>query len=381
MARQHQDIDRILQSCLDAIQGDGETIDSILTRYPDLEESLRPQLEAYLWLWSTKSELDPRPGYVTASRRRLMAQIKQAELAKKASPAITLEHIFRNLLTRRSALQFAFALLLLVVLIVGTSSVALASRNSLPGEGLYPVKLAQERVRLFFSFSAERDSQLHAEFAQERLSEIQTLVLQGRNQYLAETLARYEREVAQSVDSLRIVVKNDPAGAGQLASQLAQVLSRQTQVLSALLENVPPANQDQVQNALAVTVMSVQTVDGLKDEISGPGAPTSSPTSTPTVGFSNTPSPSSSATDAQTSNEDGGELPAGTLEPAILPTFSASSTPAPTQALKSPSKPTPTPTFTPTKTPKPTKVKPKPTNTHRPPKPSNTHKPPKDRDN
>jgi hypothetical protein len=380
MARRHPDIDRILQSCLDAIQGDGETIDSVLTRYPELEDSLRPQLEAYLWLWSVKSELDPRPGYVSASRRRLMAQIRQAELAKKSSAARTFGDIFKNLLTRRSALQFAFVLLLLVVLIVGTSSVALASRNSLPGEGLYPVKLAQERMRLFFSFSAERDARLHAEFAQERLSEIQTLVLEGRNQYLTETIARYEQQVAQSVDSLRLVVENDPARAGQLASQLAQVLSRQTQVLSALSENVPPANQDQVQNALAVTVMSVQTVDGIKNEISGPGAPTSSPTSTPTVGFSDTPSPSSSATDAQTSNEDGGGIRSGTLEPAILPTFSASSTPAPTQALKPPSKPTPTPTFTPTKTPKATKVKPKPTNTHRPPKPSNTHKPPKNQD-
>jgi hypothetical protein len=381
MARQHQDIDRILQSCLDAIQGDGETIDSVLTRYPDLEESLRPQLEAYLWLWSVKSELDPRPDYVTVSRGRLMAQIKQAELGKRSSPLISLENILGKIFTRRSALQFAFALLLLVVFIVGTSSVALASRNSLPGEGLYPVKLAQERVRLLLSFSAEKDAQLHAEFAQERLSEIQALVLKGRYQYLGGTFARYEQEVSQSVDSLRLAAKNNLSVAGTLAAELAQVLSRQTHALSALSGNVPPANQDQVENALAITIISAQTVDDIMNEISVPDAPRSSSTPTPAIGFSNTSSPSSSATDTQTSNEDGGEIPAGTPEPAILPTFSASAPPAPTKALKPPSRPTPTPTFTPTKTPKPTKVKPKPTNTHRPPKPSNTHKPPKDRDN
>jgi hypothetical protein len=380
MSRQHQDIDRILQSCLDAIQGDGETIDSVLTRYPDLEESLRPQLEAYLWLWSVKSELDPRPDYVTASRGRLMAQIKGAELAKKPSPVISFESILGKIFTRRSALQFAFALLLLVIFIVGTSGVALASRNSLPGEGLYPVKLAQERVRLLLSFSAEKDAQLHAEFAQERLSEIQMLVFKGRYQYLGETFARYEQEVSQSVDSLRLATKNDLSVAGTLAAELAQVLSRQTHVLSALSENVPPANQDQVENALAITIISAQTVEDIENEISVPGAPRSSSTPTPTIGFSNSPSPSSSASDTQTSNEGGGDRPAGTLEPAILPTFSTSATPAPTKALKPPSRPTPTPTFTPTKTPKPTKVKPKPTNTHRPPKPPNTHKPPKDRD-
>ncbi|MEJ2353794.1 MAG: hypothetical protein P8Y03_28785, partial [Anaerolineales bacterium] len=294
MARQHQDIDRILQSCLDAIQGDGETIDSVLTRYPDLEESLRPQLEAYLWLWSVKGELDPRPDYVTASRGRLMAQIKGAELDKKTSPMISFESISGKIFTRRSALQFAFALLLLLVFIVGTSGVALASRNSF--------------------------------------------------QYLGETFARYEQEVSQSVDSLRLAAKNNLSGAGTLAAELAQVLSRQTHVLSALSENVPPANQDQVENALAVTIISAQTVDDIKNEISAPDAPRLSITPTPTIRFSNTPSPSSSATDTQTSNEGGGEIPAGTLEPAILPTFSTSATPAPTKALKPPSRPTPTPT-------------------------------------
>lgn len=381
MARQSQDIDRILQTCLDAIQGDGETIDSVLTRYPDLEESLRPQLEAYLWLWSEKSVLNPRPDYVAASRRRLMAHIKQAKLAKKPSPAITLGDIFRSLFARRSALQFAFALLLLVVFITATSSVALASRSSLPGDGLYPAKLAQERVRLFFSFSAAGGARLHAEFAQERLSEIQTLVLEGRYQYLAETFDRYEQHVAQSVDSLRVAAEKNSAGAEQLASQLAEVLSGQAQVLAALSETVPPANQKQVQNALIITQMGVQTVEKIKNEIPGSGVLSSAPAPTTDPTLTSTPTPPASATHTQTSDDGGGETAADTLEPAILPTSPFSSTPAPTQALKPPSKPTPTPTFTPTKTPRPTKVKPKPTNTHRPPKPANTHKPPKDHKN
>ncbi|HZD55218.1 MAG TPA: DUF5667 domain-containing protein [Anaerolineales bacterium] len=377
MARQHQDIDRILQSCLDAIQGDGETIDSVLARYPDLEESLRPQLEAYLWIWSEKGVLNPRPDYVAASRRRLMAQIKQADLTKKSSPAITFGDTFRILLAKRSVLQFAFALLLLVVFITATSSVALASRSSLPGDSLYPAKLAQERVRLFFSFSAEGEARLHVEFARERLSEIQTLVLERRYQYLGETLARYEREVAQSVDSLRMAAEENRTGARQLASQLEEVLLSQSQVLASLSRNVPPANQEQVENALAVTEMSVQAAEEIKNEMPAFGPPT--PSLAPE--FSNTPASSVLATQTPTSNGGGGETAADTSEPAILPTSSASSTPAPTQALKPPAQPSPTPTFTPTRTPKPTKVKPKPTNTHRPPKPANTHKPPNDRNN
>jgi hypothetical protein len=377
MARQSQDIDRILQTCLDAIQGDGETIDSVLTRYPDLEESLRPQLEAYLWLWSEKSVLNPRPDYVAASRRRLMAQIRQAELAKKSPPAITLGDIFRNLFARRSALQFAFALLLLVVFITATSSVALASRSSLPGDRLYPAKLARERVRLFFSFSAEGDARLHAEFARERLSEIQTLVLEGRYQYLVETVDRYEQQVAQSVDSLRVAAEKNSAGTEQLASQLAEALSGQAQVLAALSENIPAVHQVQVENALAFAEMSVQAVDEIKNEIPGSGPPT--PSQAPE--FSRTPTASALATNTQTFDDVGGERSADTIEPAILPTSPVSSTPAPTQALKPPSEPTPTPTFTPTKTPRPTKVKPKPTNTHRSPKPANTHKPLKDHKN
>lgn len=57
-----------------------------------------------------------------------------------------------------------------------------ASFNSVPGDVLYPVKLATERMQLRFAGSGEQRALLHAEFAGRRLQEAATIVSSGRNE-------------------------------------------------------------------------------------------------------------------------------------------------------------------------------------------------------
>ncbi len=377
MARNYRDIDRIIQSCLEAIENGGESIDSAISRYPDLEESLRPPLEAALWLHRVKSNLDPRPKFVSSSRQRLVAQIQRDTVVKAPTQGFTLRDIFASLGRRELALQFALAVLILIFLVVGTGSVALAARNAIPGDNLYAVKITQERVRLALSFTRVGDARLHAEFALDRIIEIQRLVLEERFEFLDEAFARFEREVAQAIELTQEVAEQENPEAVVLAVQMGEILSSQKLVLTTLSGQAPQEIEDDIAHALDLTEEGLLAVEVIKDTLTGIERPTltPAPTRTPTVFKTRTPTPSPSPTEVPESIL--GLTPTGTYQPAIEQTSSPGSAPEPTQV----SRPTKPPTATPTNTPKPTKVKPKPTNTHRPTaRPTNPNRPDKDKD-
>ena len=76
MTRRLDEFEQILDICLEQIQSGQKSLDSALAQYPGIAAELRPRLEAALWLDGRKSSLDPRPGFVAASRNRLLSQIK-----------------------------------------------------------------------------------------------------------------------------------------------------------------------------------------------------------------------------------------------------------------------------------------------------------------
>lgn len=364
MTRNYQDLDRIIQTCLQSLES-GESLDAVLARYPGLEDSIRPPLEAAMWMGRIKRNLDPSPAYVAASRKRLVSQIQRGDLSGRPAQRVSFRDFILGLGKRQVAFQFALALLLLVILAVGTASVSLAARNAIPGDSLYPIKLAQESVRLAFSFTAAGDARLHAEFAQERLVEIQRLVLENRFEYLDQTAARYDRQVAEMVASTRLAAARGGSQALDLVENMEEVLTGQQLVLSTLEGRAPVEVQHDITQALATTIQGLTSIEAIRSLL--PAAGTSTPTPTRTLLPSNTPTPLFNPIFDPTSTQ--------TNLPVIVQTSSAVSTPVPTQ-LSRPEKP---PTPTPTKTPKPTKQKPKPTNPHRPTKkPPNPNKPVKE---
>ena len=76
MANNAGDMDMILQSCLNLIHGGQEELASVLSCCPDEASELRPLLEVAVWLWSCRAAFDPSPGFVSASRRRLVSMIQ-----------------------------------------------------------------------------------------------------------------------------------------------------------------------------------------------------------------------------------------------------------------------------------------------------------------
>jgi hypothetical protein len=436
MAKNHKDINEILQSCLEAVQSGEETVGSVLARYPDLEQDLRPQLEAAYWLFKNKAAFNPRPEFIAASRRRLMREIKQGGLA----PEPVRRASFWQLLLRpgraQLVLRVALALILLVVFVFGSSRVVLAAQYTIPGDNLYPVKIAGERAQVLLTFSDAGDARLYTRFAQKRLLEIQELILENRFEYVKDTVEAYDRNVDNAVQALRRVATKNSQAALQIAGQLEQVLKGQNAVLEILAKSVPSEIRAELVRAMQVSEDGVQAVQ----EISATAiaAITTTPTPTQTFTFtptstgglrtaletgtltatqtatgtitltplasgtpvgSGTPAPTEGAatlltqTPTATQVSDGSPTATRTSQPSKTPTKTnvpqptftftptaterpgPSSTPSPSQTSVTPPTNTPTSQTPPTLTPTPTTQAPPPTNTPIPP-PTNTPVPP-----
>jgi hypothetical protein len=392
---------RIIDLCLNQVASGQETIDSVLNHYPDLADTLRPQLKAALWLEGARQTFDPRPAFIQASQRRLINRIQQEAVAQKRAQAAPLSFWERWFPVRRHAFQFALALLLMILLVFSGETVALAARGAIPGDTLYPVKLAQEKAQLALTLTGVGDARLHTRFANRRLMEIEGLIVQGRYDRLPAAVADYEEQVGLALLSLEQILKQDPAQGSVLAAELQEVLAERTQDVTVLAANLPPSSRSQVVQVLVVSEQSLETVETLVSENGGqlptvvvitPTGPslispepslipsgtavttlsvapffevtlTSPPTETPLP--SATPLPSTTAT----------LLSTPTLNPTqVAATLAATVSPTPRPAIKSPPvtdtpEPEPEPEVRPTRKPKPTK-EPKPTkDPARPPNP------------
>lgn len=382
----NSDLEQILQACLEMIEAEGESVASVLARYPEYADALRPELEAAYWFQRQMVLFGTRRGYVGASSQRLVNRIRQEAAgvngrasARRTAPA----GLFAFLRQRRVAWQFAFVFILIATLFLGSSGIALAAQGSLPGERLYRVKTTLEKVGLAVTPGAAGDTRLHTLYAQRRLVEIQSLVLEGRFEYIAATVADYESELQHALAGLDQVARQDSARAAALAASLKEALYGQ-QMMMAVLEEVSPQEiRSEFQHVQQITQQGLNAAESvLLSSSGGAGQPTSPPVSdtlplpalptsvlaTEPPAIMPSPTPAWPATATATALAPGVTAP----QPAVLTRATATPTARPTEPLRL--KKTDTPTPTPTETPRPGKTRitrtPRPTNTHRPPRPT-----------
>jgi hypothetical protein len=155
------DLELKLIDCLSALDG-GESLETVLARYPGDADQLRPMLEVAAALPTLR--LEPSQAAKSKSRKAFLAQA--AALRERAHP--------RRRPNLRPLTTFA-SLALALILVAGGAVVASAS--ALPGDPLYGVKRLVENARL--SLASDRAT-LAAQFDQERVRETQALLSVGR---------------------------------------------------------------------------------------------------------------------------------------------------------------------------------------------------------
>ncbi|HSG44022.1 MAG TPA: DUF5667 domain-containing protein [Anaerolineales bacterium] len=158
----------ILEVCLNEIE-QGVNIDTVLSRYPEHADELRPVVEASV---QAKDMAVPAPSPEVVKRNRAKILQRAAEMRETRTARWTW-----SLPLSRAFVSLAA---LLIFLFSGTGLVQAASA-SLPGDGLYPVKRAWESMLLFTTLDVQERNTLQLENEYERLEEIQEVLKLGRS--------------------------------------------------------------------------------------------------------------------------------------------------------------------------------------------------------
>jgi hypothetical protein len=183
-----RDLTQPLEECLQAM-GEKRNLQDVLRRYPAERDQLIDLLRLSVDLGSlAPSAPAADPAFRLRARNRMLAAATQRRRAQRWNPFGALP---------RPAARLAFAGALAVALLVGGLTSAAASGNSLPGDVLYPLKLAVERAQLAVAFDPAARARLHAQFAEVRLTEAQRLIAAGRVQDGVRQVDQYDTAVAQ----------------------------------------------------------------------------------------------------------------------------------------------------------------------------------------
>lgn len=367
MAGTPDEIGKVVNLCVELVRGGEETVDSLLARYPEYAQVLRPSLEAAAWLQACRTAFEPRPEFASSSRGRLLSRIRAERGAFSLAARAAIRRFGAKAWPARPSRGLLALLTVVVVLVLGSHGAALAAASSVPGEPLYFVKLAQEQVRLALTFTNLEDGELHVEFARRRLEEMQQLVLEGRAEALPLAARNFRDQVAGAVDALQALAVQDELAARLLYSDVNGFLADQASLIAFLSSAAPAGSRDSFEEALQIasTAASLFRNPGMDPQ----PLPLVSPTATLTPSPALLPTPTPAAA----------QLPSPAPAMTATPAPEMASTPAGTATLASPQSQPKTLTPTPDSEDggdKPGKAKrtPKPKNTHRP-----TQKPPEEK--
>ncbi len=177
------DLEEALDQSLSWLQ-EGLDVEACLARYPAYARQLRPLLEVALDLKQVRT---PEPGAAAraAGEERMLAALTRASRGRPERGSRVPLGIVAPLVPPlkpmfpRLAGQWLTVLTLLILAVIGTASVT-AAASSLPGDALYPVKLAVERAHLSLTFDAARRQALQAEFDAQQRQDVQTVLHAGR---------------------------------------------------------------------------------------------------------------------------------------------------------------------------------------------------------
>ncbi|HTX92376.1 MAG TPA: DUF5666 domain-containing protein [Anaerolineales bacterium] len=283
-----------LETCLQGLEH-GESLETLLARYPDLAEELRPLLQTAVYARTAHTDRLP-VGALTRSRGRGLALA--ADLRRKPVSRFLRGHFRRSFLT---------AVSVIIILVMSGNGLLLASAHSLPGDPLYPLKRSVETTQLNWSVDPAQKSALQSVFSQRRVDEAKTLI----------TIHRVE-----SVEFNGVLT--DQSNGQWVVSGIPVVVDPQTQVENGIgvgdeIQVSGSTNQDGEVNAVHLApAQGPHEDDGQTRPQStwtrSPGGSSDDgerrPTSTASAGF--TPNPSQSEYEGGTQSSQFTPTPAGT---------------------------------------------------------------------
>jgi hypothetical protein len=348
----------IVDSCLDMLLSGQATLDEILVRYPKYANELRSYLEAASWFKNFQQNFDASPHIKSSQKIRLGKAIRGN--LPKAQKTATSRGILNNIFTffNPKTFQLAGSIALVLVLLFSSSvGLAFAAKNSIPGDLLYPPKLSIEKAALFFSTSETQDTDLHIEYTNRRMDEMEAVIQTNRLGYLPESVERYQQQVEFAINKINSASFDSGLDRSRRATRLKVILETHTILINALATTIPDTYHDDLAQVASITQDSLNKATDIINLPPGVPATPGSPTDpwTPTTSLPAVSPTQPSKTPTSTPTKEASLTPSTTTTPLPLVLPGASPTPTPTPTITAPTRPAPpavVPTRKPTKTPK-----------------------------
>jgi hypothetical protein len=225
----------ILDICLDRIRVNGDTVEQCLVSYPEHAAELEPLLRAALSVTKASSVIKPRPEFERVAKYRFLSALesKKAKETGRRAPLWGWQ--------RRWALVFA---VIVVLLLVGSGTITAAS-SSLPGDTLYPIKTATEKVQGFFTWGNEGKASFDIKLAQRRIGELESLS-EGNRSIPQSLLNTMYGETDHAIETL----SQQKAVKTETVTRLLDMTSKQNTVLAKVIEKATSEAREKLQEAL-----------------------------------------------------------------------------------------------------------------------------------
>ena len=188
-----QPFDDILSDALQRLS-QGAAVEECLATYPAHAAELGPLLLTAQGAIAAAAAPRPEARRVILERLTTSWQEREALRSRRWMPW--------NAPVRRA---WAIALVAVLALVFTGWTTTAAAEDSIPGDALYNVKTAQERLVLAVTPSDHRRAQLHARYAEKRTQEMVALVRQRhdpvRVEWLVQRVSRHTRRAVVLVDA------------------------------------------------------------------------------------------------------------------------------------------------------------------------------------
>jgi Domain of unknown function (DUF5667)/Domain of unknown function (DUF5666) len=185
-----------LENCLQRIE-QGETLESALALHPELSGQLRPLLETAICARPQSRETLPITALALA-RQRSRGLALAADLRRGKIPQPGRRISWRPLMT---------VLSVIIILVMSSNGILIASAHAIPGDTLYPLKRSVESTRLQLAYNPIQKQELEHSYEELRLDETKTLISHQR----VESVEFYGQVSSQSknewlIAGIRVVI-------------------------------------------------------------------------------------------------------------------------------------------------------------------------------
>ena len=197
----------LFDTCWQALAA-GESLEAILDRHPDQRQELEPMLLAAGQLQAVRAVVAPT-AFRQSARTRLLEQMsvveQEANTPYTQRLAIWWRDLWASATRPLAAPAWAGAALALVFALLFVTTTTYASQAALPGDTLYPVKLASEQV--WYPFAADSLA-FDMTLAERRLQEARSLQTQNRHEAVPDALIRYQQSLDEWSERIEMAGMN-----------------------------------------------------------------------------------------------------------------------------------------------------------------------------